>query len=76
MKKTYPINGNPICPFTRKDCNIQDMDGYTDCSNCADYGNGVRATGNMPLLGSFLRLTLRIKNELLYLYYKNKINKL
>ena len=61
MKKTYPINGNPICPFIRRDCNIQDMDGYTDCSNCTDYGNGGRATGSMPLLGKLFKI---IKNIL------------
>jgi hypothetical protein len=31
---TYPINGNPICPNDRKDCDLQDMDGYTDCDQC------------------------------------------
>ena len=51
MQKTYPIRGNPICPYSKKDCNIQDMDGYTDCSNCPNYGNGTRATGELPILG-------------------------
>jgi len=44
----YPINGNPICPNDRKSCEMQDMDSYTDCSNCSRYCNGVRETGGMP----------------------------
>lgn len=58
-KITYPINGNPICPYSRNECNNQDMDGYTDCSNCSDYCNGVRATGEMPFLNW---LSTKIKN--------------
>lgn len=50
MKKTYS-NRNPICPYSKKDCSFQDMDGYTNCSNCSSYGNGVRATGALPILG-------------------------
>ena len=52
--KNKVFNGNPICPYTRNNCNSQDMDGYTDCRNCPDYGNGVRATGATPILGSII----------------------
>ena len=45
MRKSYSTNGNPICPFSKRDCNIQDMDGYTDCTNCSEYGNGASSTG-------------------------------
>lgn len=48
MKKSKVFTGNPICPYTKKDCNGQDLDGYTDCKDCSNYGNGVRATGGMP----------------------------
>lgn len=44
------MNKNPICPYTRKDCEKQDLDGHTNCKGCPDYGNGVRATGAMPCL--------------------------
>lgn len=52
---TYPKNNNPVCPYSGNDCNSQDMDGYTDCRNCPDYGNGVRATGAMPGLEAILK---------------------
>lgn len=52
--KNKVFNSNPICPYTRNDCNNQDMNGYTDCSNCPGYGNEVRATGATPILGSVI----------------------
>lgn len=48
--KIYPKNGNPICPYSREDCVHQDMDGYTDCTHCQHYCNGVKATGGMPIV--------------------------
>lgn len=50
MNKTYPKNGNPICPYSKKECYNQDLDGYTDCNNCSSYGNGVYATGSSHTL--------------------------
>jgi len=50
MNRIYPPNGNPICPMDSKVCDSQDMDCYTDCSNCPRWCNGVRETGGMPLL--------------------------
>ena len=63
MKNTYPKNGNPICPYTKKDCTLQDMDGYTNCSNCSDYGNGVRATGDMPISGWLITMIKKLFND-------------
>lgn len=48
MIETYPLKRNPICPYDRADCNNQDLDGYTDCTNCLRFGNGAEATGGMP----------------------------
>ena len=60
MKKTYPKNGNPICLYDKQNCNEQDMDGYTDCTNCSRYGNGVKATGGMPVLEQLYNFFKRI----------------
>ena len=49
MSKNYHSDQNPICPYTKQHCDRQDLDGYTNCQQCANYGNGVRATGAMTL---------------------------
>ena len=62
MKTTYPKNGNPICPFDKKECTPNNLgfmalDGYLDCHHCERChnsdkdNNDVRATGGMPFLG-------------------------
>ena len=43
------MNTNPVCPYTKKDCICKDIE-YIDCKACNEFGNGVRATGDMPLL--------------------------
>lgn len=49
MNKTYPINGNPICPHSKKECSNQDMDGYTDCSGCTEFSV---ISGAKPIIDS------------------------
>ena len=63
MKNTYPKNGNPICPYSKKDCNLQDMDNYTNCSECSEYGNGARATGEMQILNWFIKIIKKLFNN-------------
>lgn len=44
------------CPYEQISCPFVDTATSTldqDCTTCAHYHNGVRATGGMPVLGSF-----------------------
>jgi len=47
-------NKNPICIYDKKECtNFDSMLCHAECEMCTRYGNGVRATGEMPALRQF-----------------------
>lgn len=52
--KTKPKDSNsPICPYDLMECTAFDsLECKADCATCPRYGNGVRATGAMPMLES------------------------
>jgi len=49
---------NPKCPYSKNDC--IDVTDDMDCKVCHEYGNGVRATGAMPILSWILNLVNRL----------------